>query len=98
MSYNYKKIDNSINEKHAIIQIENIQFDNVLAKKVGSCDLIILKKRNDIKYSYRISKSEKHEASTARVRFIKQKLINGMYLIIKCVFNKKCDCNTVLYI
>ena len=25
MSYNYKKIDNSINEKHAIIQIENIQ-------------------------------------------------------------------------
>ena len=96
MSYNYKKIDNSINEKHATVQIENIQFDNVLAKRMGS--LTILKKRSDIKYSYRISKSENHEASTVRVRFIKQKLINDMYLIIKCVFNKKCDCDTILYI
>lgn len=100
MSYNYKKIENSINESCVTMQLANINFDNVLAMSATGRegDLFLLKNRNDIKYSYRISKTDKSEQATNRIRFIKQKLNNGLYLIIKCVFNKKYDINTILKI
>lgn len=98
MSYNYNKIENVINERFVTMQVADIDFDNVIAMRANGRegDLFILKKRNDIKYSYRISKTDKSEKTTNRVHFIKRKLNNGLYVIIKCVFNKKCDVNTVL--